>query len=138
MRHFNIVLPFAVATLLCAQTPSRGDVYAMEDGSYFASSAIRPFLAYRQNVDDPRVDQVIREYLKLICKVDPVPQYGVDPPKDEELSDEINRVAIRALIPLGEYSGIATLGCGCLHYWQLPTRLHICGAAWFQPGVLRP
>jgi len=89
----------------------------------FAQSSIGPFLGFRLTTHDQSVDQVIREYLKVICG-------------SRELNERIDSLALDLLLPLETYSGSALVGCGCLSFDNTEHN-HVCGKAWLAPGEWR-
>lgn len=128
---------------------ARVDVDEFEERDYrIAQESIKAFLAYRVTTARHDCDQIIKEYLKVLCgKIDRSPGPGwlrgqgtkppdgtpLKPDRATILSGRIQRASVDDLFDLSSFSSAVTVGCGC--FLSEFERADACGKLWADPGV---
>jgi hypothetical protein len=95
----------------------------------FAARGLASFLDYRVMTHNTDCDQVIREYLKVICGRSESVDAGSD------FNARIDRTDLEKLFSLESWSGTLRVGCGC--FFSSNPNARVCGDAWVLQGVWR-
>jgi len=125
------ILAIASAVTIGLSTLAPGDVYRSpaSDGFEFASRSLATFLDYRVITRRHDLDQLIREYLKLMCGRD-------SGAVGKQYNDRIDSTPVEMLFPLESWSGALQPSCGCL-YTVHEESLDVCGDAWLDKEIWR-
>src|SRR5690349_7920913 len=94
----GIVVGLAVTYLGTAAGDVRFDEATLRD-KHFAERSVAAIITYRVMTNDDTVDQLVREYTKILC--------------EGRFDNAVQASAVGDLFPLTKWTGSLEVGCGC-------------------------